>query len=97
MRLQFTPRAIADLEAIADYVQPRSSQGAVRVRAAILGSLQRLLQFPGSGRRQTVETVRKITIRKYKYLVYYRIDDGAEEIVVISIQSSLLPRVFTDG
>lgn len=54
-------------------------------------------QFPGSGRRQTVETVRKITIRKYKYLVYYRIDDGAEEIVVISIQSSLLPREFTDG
>lgn len=69
MKLDFTPRAIADLESIADYLKPHSPQGAARVRGAILDSLQNLVQFPHIGRRQSVETVRKIAVRKYKYLI----------------------------
>lgn len=63
MKLTYSPRALADLDAIADYLKPRSPQGAVRVRANILQTLQTLQRFPGFGRRQMVEGVRKIGVR----------------------------------
>lgn len=60
MKPRFTPRAINDLESIADYTAEHSPSAALRVRAAILESLNRLTLFPQSGRRQSVEGVLKI-------------------------------------
>jgi toxin ParE1/3/4 len=85
MKLRFTPRAIQDLVDIADYIRERNPAASLRVRAAILDSLQNLLLFPEIGRRQTVEGVRKLVTRRYPYLIYYRVDRVAEEIVILTI------------
>jgi toxin ParE1/3/4 len=77
---------LRDLGEIADYVRERNPEAALRVRAAILESLQNLVLFPQVGRRQKVEGVRKLVTRRYRYLVYYTIDEAAEEIVIITIQ-----------
>ncbi|UFS87070.1 type II toxin-antitoxin system RelE/ParE family toxin [Bradyrhizobium daqingense] len=45
MKLRYTPRAAQDLIGIAEYVREQSPQGALRVRAAILESLQNLDAF----------------------------------------------------
>src|SRR5579862_1768035 len=42
MKLRFTPRATRDLADIADYIHERNPTAALRVRAAILDSLQDL-------------------------------------------------------
>ena len=97
MKLHFTLRALSDLEAIADYLVPVSPQGAARVRAAILDSLQNLVQFPNIGHRQTAESVRKLAVRKYKYLIYYSVNDDAEEIVILTIQHGSREREFADN
>ena len=97
MKLHFTLRALADLEAIADYLFPKSPQGAARVRTAILESLQNLVQFPNIGRRQTAENVRKLTIRRYRYVIYYSVNDEAEEIVIITIQHGSRQPEFADN
>ena len=97
MKLRFTARAIQDLIDIADYIRPRNPVGSVRVRSAILDSLQNLVLWPEVGRRQTVEGVRKLVTRKYRYLIYYTIDEGAEEIVVITIRHPSREREYEDG
>jgi len=51
MKLRFTPRATRDLLDIADYIRERSPNASLRVRAAILDSLQDLVLFPEAGRR----------------------------------------------
>jgi toxin ParE1/3/4 len=51
MKLRFTPRAARDLAEIADYIREHSPQAALRVRAAILESLQSLALFPHIGRQ----------------------------------------------
>jgi plasmid stabilization system protein ParE len=43
MKLRFTPRAIQDLINIADYIRERNPAASMRVRAAILNSLQNLM------------------------------------------------------
>ena len=55
MKLKFTPRATQDLIAIADYVREHSPQASLRVRTAILESLQNLVRFPRLGWQQKVE------------------------------------------
>jgi hypothetical protein len=45
--------------------------------------LQNLILFPDVGRPQKAEGVRKIVTRKYAYLIYYVVDDLADEIVIL--------------
>jgi plasmid stabilization system protein ParE len=86
MRLRFTALAAHDLSAIADYIRARRPAASLRVRAAILDSLQTLVLFPELGRRQNVAGVRKLITRRYGYLVYYTLDREADEIIVLTIQ-----------
>ena len=97
MKLVYTPRAVEDLTEIAAYLVPRSPAGAVRVRAAILATLRIVLDLPHAGRLQTVGDVRKIGVRRYPYAVYYRIDENAGEIVILTIRHSARQRPFHDS
>jgi toxin ParE1/3/4 len=97
MKLRFTPRAAQDLAEIADYILEHSPQAALRVRAAILESLQNLILFPHVGRPQKAEGVRKLVTRRYPYLVYYTTDEEAEEIVILAIQHPAREREHSDA
>jgi toxin ParE1/3/4 len=97
MRLRFTPQATADLRNIADFMHERNPAAALRVRVAILESVGRLVEFPKSGRMQTVAGVRKVVTRRYPYLVYYTIDGEAAEVVVLAIQHPARERSFGDA
>jgi plasmid stabilization system protein ParE len=65
MKLRLTPRAARDLADVGDYLSDRSPGAALRVRDAILQSLQNLSLFPELGRKQEEEGVRKIVTRRY--------------------------------
>lgn len=97
MKLRFTPRATHDLSEIADYIRERNPQAALRVRAAILESLQNLILFPHVGRQQAIAGVRKLVTRRYPYLVYYTSDDVADEIIIITIQHPAREREHSDA
>jgi toxin ParE1/3/4 len=97
MKLRFTPRAIANIEDIADYIHARNPAAAERVRSAIYRSLQDLMLFPEMGRRQKTEGVRKLITRDYPYLVYYTIDQAAGEIVVLNVRGASRRREHLDA
>ena len=86
MNLRYTRRALEDISEIANFIRTENPQAAERVRAAILDSLQLLTRFPRIGRVTTVSGVRKLVTRKYRYLVYYKLDNDAEEIVLLTVQ-----------
>jgi toxin ParE1/3/4 len=96
MKLRFTPRATENLTAIADYIRAQTPPAALRVRGAILETLRNLVLFPAVGRRQDVEGVRKLVTRKYPYLVYYTVDESAEEIIILAIRHAAREREHSD-
>lgn len=96
MRLRFSARAARDLAEIGDYIRERNPKGAVRVRAAILKTLQMLTHSPRAGRAQTVAGVRKIVTGRYSYIVYYSVNDAAQEIVIITILHAARQRPYSD-
>lgn len=69
---------------------------AERVGAAIQESLKTLLLFPEIGRRQATVGVRKLVTRRYPYRVYYRVDDSAKEVVILTVQHPARDRQFED-
>jgi toxin ParE1/3/4 len=97
MKLRFTRRAAENLAAAADYIRARDPAAALKVRAAILESLQNIVLFPQVGRPQQTEGVRKFVTRKYAYLIYYMIDEAAEEIVILSIKHPAQEREHGDA
>ena len=97
MKLRFTPRATENLAEIADYIRAHNPVAAQRVRAAIYESLELLILFPRIGRRQTAEDVRKLVTRRYRYLVYFVIDQAAEEIVILSVKHPARRREHSDA
>jgi plasmid stabilization system protein ParE len=94
MKVRLTLRAAQDLIEIADYIRAESPTGALSVRAAVLESLQLLSEAPRAGRIQSVEGVRKLVTRRYGYIIYYVVDDAAEEVAVLTIRHSARARPF---
>jgi plasmid stabilization system protein ParE len=66
MKLRFTPRAIANLIEIGDYIHAQNPAAARRVRTTIIDSLQNLVLFPHLGRKQKVEGVRNLVIPAFE-------------------------------
>jgi toxin ParE1/3/4 len=97
MKLRFTPRAVENIAAIAEYIRERNPAASQRVRAAIYESLQDLILFPHVGRVQQTEGVRKFLTRKYAYLVYYTVDDTAEEIIILDVKHPAQRREHEDA
>jgi toxin ParE1/3/4 len=97
MKLRFTPRALQNISAIADYIRSRNPAAAQRVRAAIYESLQDLLLFPHVGRLQQTQGVRKFVTPRYAYLIYYTVDDAAGEIIILSVKHSAQQRDHEDA
>jgi toxin ParE1/3/4 len=53
--------------------------------------------FPHVGRLQQTESVRKFVTRRYAYLIYYTVDDAAEEIIILSVKHSAQRREHDDA
>ena len=96
MKLRFTHQAKQDLDDVADYIREQNPDAALRVRAAIVRSLRTLVLFPRIGRQQKVRSVRKLITRRYRYLIYYMVDESAEEIVILTIQHPARERQHSD-
>ena len=96
MKLRFTRRAVDNITELADYIRARNPEAADAVRTAIYDSLTYLILFPNVGRLQTTEGVRNLVTRKYSYLIYYSVDEAAEEVVVLSVKHSARERDHSD-
>ncbi len=81
MRLRYTRLALADREAIFDYLHQRSPQGARRVMARIDTVLQLLLTQPRGGYATDMPDVRVLFVGRYPYKAFYRIRGETIEVL----------------
>jgi len=84
MRLCFTRPALADLDAILDYIAERSPQGATRVHARIRAIFDLILEHPHIGAQTDDPTIRRVVAVPYPYLVFYEVT--AEELIVHAVR-----------
>ncbi|CAH2398902.1 type II toxin-antitoxin system RelE/ParE family toxin [Mesorhizobium escarrei] len=83
MKVRFTRQAFAEREAIFNYLEERSPQGAYSVTSRIQAGISRLAEFPESGHATDIPDVRVLFIGHYPYKVFYRARADAIEILHI--------------
>ena len=86
MRIRYAQRALSDRRSISEYLKERSPQGARNVQRSIVQAIRSLAGYPRLGRSTMVAEVRELTVPRYPYKVYYRID--GEEIWILHIRDA---------
>ena len=84
MRLEWSPHAVADLNAISEYIeQDRSLETANRIARAIYDSIQDLRTTPHRGRQGRIEGTREMVVSSLPYIVVYQVFD--ERLLILNI------------
>jgi len=82
MRLQYDPRALADLREIHEFIARDDATAAGRVIARIRHSIERLSVLPFSG-RPGVKDTRLLVVPNLPYIVVHRVCDNFVEILAV--------------
>lgn len=73
MKITYSPRAVADLASIADYLVERNPRAAAAVEHRIREAVDRLAEFPAMGRALAQRpAVRVIPLGRYPYTLFLR-------------------------
>ncbi len=83
MRLRWDIAALAELDSIGAYISRDSPRAAKRVVAYIRRVTENLEFSPRMGRQVDGDLWREIVLRRYPYLVAYRIE--GDEILILSV------------
>jgi toxin ParE1/3/4 len=86
MKVRWTPRALAQLEAIHAYIAVENRAAAAKVIAGIRNTVAMLADFPAAGEQTDRGDVRTILAWPYAYRVYYRVVRSPREVRVLRIR-----------
>jgi addiction module RelE/StbE family toxin len=81
MVLEWSVFALADRDAIFDYIEADSPRAAISTDDRIRACVERLLQFPEMGRPGRIEGTRELVISRTPYIAAYRIAGNTVRIL----------------
>lgn len=84
MNVVYAPRALRDLNGIAEYLAEHNPTAAVSVLGAIKSSIDTLGYFPQIGRLIDTSGHRRVPVLRYPYLIFYRI--AGYELFILHIR-----------
>lgn len=97
MKILYTPKAQAGLDGIVEHFKLLNPYALTNIHSEIINTIALICQFPRAGRMQKPKAVRKIAVRKYKYLIYYTYDETQQQISILSIRHGARRRPYSDN
>lgn len=91
MKLRWTPRAVADLEQIADYLLAVNPKSWKRLLSRLQIAIDYLLQFPHMGKAGLVEGTREFVLSGTPYILVFRLKHDVVQIVSVRDGRMQLP------
>jgi toxin ParE1/3/4 len=83
LRTRWTRPALADLEAIGDFVARDNPNAADRIVMRIVEAVERLRDHPHQGRAGRIAGTRELVIAETPYIVPYRVADRDVQILAV--------------
>ena len=84
MRIEWSSKALADLQAITEWIQQdRGIETANRIARCIYEAVQSLKTMPYRGRYGRIEDTRELVVPRLPYLVVYQISE--ERVIVLNV------------
>ena len=84
MKLRWTPRAVADLEEISDYLVAASPQAWERLLQRLERLSEAILDFPLMGKAGLVPGTREFVVSGTPYILVFQVKD--EAVVIVSVR-----------
>jgi toxin ParE1/3/4 len=88
VRIRYTRKALTQLHQIYSFIEARNPSAARRVNEQIKKSIARLARLPYSCRETDRPGIRVLPIVRYPYLVFYRVDETAQEVHILRVRHS---------
>lgn len=83
MKVRWSPTAVSDLQSIRDYIARDNPSAARKVANRIKESIDRLSNFPLSGRAGRVPGTRELVIPGTSYIAAYTVQDDEVQIAAM--------------
>jgi toxin ParE1/3/4 len=83
MKIRWSPTAASDLKSIREYISRDNPTAARKVAARIKEAVNRLIDFPLSGRAGRVLGTRELVIPGTSYIAAYTVQDDKIEIAAV--------------
>jgi toxin ParE1/3/4 len=94
MKFRWSPTAVSDLESSRDYIAGDNPLAARKVANRIKESVNRLINFPLSGKVGRVPGTRELVIPGISYIAAYKIQGDEVQIASILHGKQAWPRSF---
>jgi toxin ParE1/3/4 len=86
VKVRYRPTALQQIDDIFEYISVDDSRAARRVVQAIKSAIVRIGKFPFSARPSVVPGIRELTISRYRYIVFYAVDEVAQEVLILRVR-----------
>ena len=83
MKTRWTRPALADLEAIADFIGRDNPHAAQRLIVRIIGAVETLREHPHLGRPGRIAGTRELVVADTPYIAPYRVAAGDVQILAV--------------
>ncbi|MCW2098785.1 UNVERIFIED_ORG: addiction module RelE/StbE family toxin [Pseudomonas psychrophila] len=91
MKLEWSPWALKDRDAIFDFIEQDNPRAAIQMDNRIAEQTQRLVLFPESGRMGRCQGTRELVIDRTPYIAAYLIRDDRVRILRVLHEAQIWP------
>jgi toxin ParE1/3/4 len=92
MRVRWSETALAEIQDIFAYIYERNRSAAAAVVERIEALTALLEEFPLVGHLTDEEGIRVLSVVRYPFLIFYKTDETAGEIVILHVRHSAQER-----
>ena len=96
MKLVWLARSRADRRSIYAHIEADNPRAAIMVDERIEAAVERLIDYPNSGRPGRVEGTREMVVRGAPYILPYRIEGGTICILRVLHAAQMWPEEFVE-
>jgi plasmid stabilization system protein ParE len=94
MKVRFTATALAEIDDIFAYLSIRNANAASSVVARVDRTIARLADFPFMAGMSDIDTVRRIPLGRYPFVIFYTV--SSEEVVILHVRHGARRSPFDD-
>ena len=86
MKVRWSANAVHELDEILSFIAERNPSAAHAVADLIWERTRLLGEFPLAGHKTDLATVRALSVVHYPFVIFHRVDDAKDEIVILSVR-----------
>ena len=84
VNLRYTPRALSELAQVLEDIAAHSPKGAKRVQLRIKIIAGLLVNYPQSGQSTSIESMRRVVVSPFPYLLFYKL--VGNDVVIVGVR-----------